>query len=493
MGVDVARFYPARLRSHATRGERLVFERLGELADSWFVLHSLTFVSSDRTGLRFGEADFVLLHPRAGMLIIEVKDGAYAIEGRQWFAQRRDGTRVELRDPFDQAATNRFRLVQWLRSDAGVRRIPAAHCVLFTDGRPTGRLGPNAADAILLTGASLRHVRQAVGEVLAHWRLAEWSAPEDFRRTLTALCPTATVTRTVDYDVDLASAEIERLTRRQLQLTVRQLEVMAGTSRRQRSVVLGAAGTGKTVLAQERGKLLARQGGVVGLIGQPRHLRLEMRRTMQASGVLCGDPSDLLSDAFGVDAFAKYAGVPLWYAALELAETAGSPLDHLIVDEAQSQDPDLLDALLQLVRPDGSAVLFADPYQRDPTGSWRPSGDFNEFWLTENCRNALPIARLVARLSGAPAPLAGAEGRTPRFTGSDRVTPEEVTRVVKELLRHVSPGQVVVLTRSPDGHGRVRSALARAGVASAGHVREPGLLVCLSPRSTSRRATTTTC
>jgi hypothetical protein len=475
----VARFYPSRLRTRCTPGERLVFDRLHELPDAWYVLHSLTYVVGQRGGIRHGEADFVLLHPRAGLLVLEVKDGAYTVAGRQWTAHRRDGSDVELdTDPFDQAANNRFQLIDWLRSQAGVRWVPAAHCVLFTDGRPSGRLGPNAPDAIVLTGASLGRIREAIGDVLAHWQLGGWSSPDDFRLALTALCPDATVDRTVDYDVDLASDDIERLTKRQIELTARQLEVMAGTSQRRRSLVLGAAGTGKTVLAQERAKVLARQGSVVGLVGQPRHLRLQMRRSMQLDGVLCGEPSDLLSDAFGVEGFAQYEGTPVWYAALDLTETCGPPLDHLIVDEAQSQEPDLLDALLHLVRPDGTTVLFADPYQRDSTGMWRPAGDYNEFWLTENCRNALPIARLVARLSGAHAPTSGADGRTPRFTASMRTGHEDVVGVVKDLLTRLSPGQVVVLTRSTGAYQPLRTALGRAGVTTTGQLRERGLLVC---------------
>ncbi|WP_432841239.1 NERD domain-containing protein [Dactylosporangium sp. CA-092794] len=462
----MARFFPARPRARATRGERLVFDRLGALSDAWHVLHSLGYVVEGRDGLRFGEADFVLLHPRLGLLIVEVKDGAYVVEGRQWTAVRGDGGRVPLaRDPFEQAATNRFRLVAWLKEQAGVRWVPAAHCVLFTDGRPSGHLGPNAPDALALTGPALHRVREAVGSVFDHWQLGGWAHPDDFAKVLAALCPAATVERTVDYDVDVATGEIEHLTRRQIDLTSRQLEVLAQTSRRRRSLVLGAAGTGKTVLAQARSRALARDGAVVGLIGQPRHLRQQLRQSLQASGVYCGDAADVFSDAFGTEAFAAQRGNDLWYAALELADTHGPPFDHLIVDEAQSQDPLLLDALEHLVRPGGTTVLFADPYQRDSTGMWRPAGDgFNEFWLTENCRNALPIARLVARLSGAHTPQSGPDGRTPRLTMAEHGGSEEIVRIVQALLLDLLPSQVVVLTRSARGHEPLRRTLTNAGV-----------------------------
>jgi hypothetical protein len=93
---------------------------------------------------------------------------------------------------------------------------------------------------------------------------------------------------------------------------------------------------------------------------------------------------------------------PLWAAFVEAAERADVLVDAVIVDEAQSYDKDLLEALLALCPK--SCQMYADPFQRDSTGMWRPPGDPRTFWLTRNCRNALPIARLVARLSGSLPP-----------------------------------------------------------------------------------------
>ncbi|GAA3289507.1 NERD domain-containing protein [Dactylosporangium vinaceum] len=465
----MARFYPPRPRTGATRGERLVLDGLRALSDAWCVLHSLDFAVAERGGLRFGEADFVLLHPRFGLLVVEVKDGEYAVDGRQWVALRADGVQP-VRDPFEQAAANRFRLMAWLKEQAGVRWLPAAHCVLFTDGRPSGRLGPNAPEELVLDRASLHRVRSVLGTVFEHFRLAGWAHPDDFGRVLAALSPAATVERTVGYDVDLTTGEIEALTRRQIEFTTEQLEVLEATSNQRRSLVLGAAGTGKTLLAQTRSRELARDGGAVGLIGQPRHLRRQLRESLQASGVCCGDAADVLADAFGAEAFAGRRDDELWITAVELAEAHGRPFDHLIVDEAQSQNPYLLGALEDLVRPGGTTLLFADPYQRDATGMWRPEGDYNTFWLTRNCRNALPIAKLVARISGAPSPRSGPDGRRPRLSSFEPGGHHEVVRVVRELLQDLRPAQLAVLTRSAHGHEPLRRALLRAGVPRAVHV-----------------------
>ncbi|ADU06881.1 NERD domain-containing protein [Micromonospora aurantiaca] len=473
----MARFFPRHQRTNATRGERVVFERLRSLNDSWCVLHNLAYVDSGQARLRIGETDFVLLHPRHGLLIMEVKDGGYRVTDRQWFASRR-GADVPLGDPFDQAVRNRYALANWLRRSTGIRQVPAGHCVVFTDGRPSGNLGPHAPDTIVLTAASLEHAPVLVERVMAHWDQRGWTSRSDFEQALAALAPSAVVARTLRYDVDLAADDLDRLTRRQIQLTGRQLEVLAGTSRRPASLVLGAAGTGKTLLAQERARELAARGLRVAVIGQQRDLRLEIRRQLRVPGVSSGDPQDVLCDLFGADRIGGYEGEPLWATVLSLVEAYGRPLDCLIVDEAQSHDEDLLVALRELVRPDGSVVLFADPYQRDRSGTWRPDGAFNEFWLTENCRNTLPIAKLVARVSGAHTPFTGPDGRRPRFTDGTADLVGACVDAVVEIVKDLATSQAVLVTATQGSHAAIRRALAGQGVRVSPGLRGDGLAVC---------------
>ncbi len=473
----MARFYPSRLRPDATRGEGIVFDKLRSLNDSWFVLHNLRFVSPGRRGMRLGETDFVLLHARHGLLIMEVKDGHYRVENRQWLAERR-GTPVALQiDPFDQAVKNRYALAGWLRANAEVRHVPAGHCVVFTDGRPSGNLGPHAPDMIVLTPAALERTG-VLERVMAHWEQGGWSSHHDFEKALWALVPSARVARTLRDDVVQAQDDLARRTRRQFELTNQQLEVLDETSTTRRSVVLGAAGSGKTVLAQERARMLAENGMRVAVIGQQRHLRLEIRRRLRLPGVSSGDPEDVLVDLYGAEKLARYAGEPLWVAVLGLADECGKRLDCLIVDEAQSQDQDLLDAMAELVRSDGSLLYFADPYQRDTTGTWRPAGQFDAFWLTENCRNVLPIAKLVARISGAHTPVTGASGRIPRFTDGSRDPVAACAEATLDVLKELDGPQTVVLTATYSSQSAVRQSLSAHGVRTTGGLHGNGVSVC---------------
>ena len=66
-----------------------------------------------------------------------------------------------------------------------------------------------------------------VERVMAHWDQHGWANQSDFEKAVAALAPTAVVARTLRYDVDLASDELERVTRRQIRLTNRQLEILS--------------------------------------------------------------------------------------------------------------------------------------------------------------------------------------------------------------------------------------------------------------------------
>lgn len=85
-------------------GESKVLLALQSLPDDYRVYHRKTWYSFDG-GVREGEADLLLLHPELGMLVLEVKGGRVAFDGRAgtWTSTGRDGTVHEIKDPFARA------------------------------------------------------------------------------------------------------------------------------------------------------------------------------------------------------------------------------------------------------------------------------------------------------------------------------------------------------------------------------------------------------
>jgi hypothetical protein len=67
---------------NASGGELLLYEKLQELPDTYYVLHSTHWNEkrrksemSYRSYIEWGEADFTVFHPTYGIIVFEVKDG----------------------------------------------------------------------------------------------------------------------------------------------------------------------------------------------------------------------------------------------------------------------------------------------------------------------------------------------------------------------------------------------------------------------------------
>ena len=79
----------------ASTAERLLYYHLqNHLEDDWTVIHSLPWLDDSRPRLQQGECDFLLLHARHGMLVMEAKAGTPAYDGPadQWHYD--DGSRL---------------------------------------------------------------------------------------------------------------------------------------------------------------------------------------------------------------------------------------------------------------------------------------------------------------------------------------------------------------------------------------------------------------
>ena len=94
-----------------------------QLNDSYVVLHSYPWLRPWRGegALSEGEADFVVLHPELGMLILEVKGGeTIRHDGHRWFRDTANGPR-EFQDPFRQAQRNMYALLEIAEERSGLR------------------------------------------------------------------------------------------------------------------------------------------------------------------------------------------------------------------------------------------------------------------------------------------------------------------------------------------------------------------------------------
>jgi hypothetical protein len=468
----MARFIPdTPLDDVSHDSERLVFGALRGLPAGYVVMHSFPWLRPTRdlasAPLHEGEADFVVLHPDRGMLVLEVKGGVPALSGRTW---KRGGR--EMRDPFDQARRNRYALLDAIEERTGrsVNRTLFTHgdAVVFPHCQYDGALPVNADDRILLDARSLPEIATKIDVAFSAWqRRPTRLSPGDFSALLEALMPKLRLLRCVGSEV---AAEGQRI----IQVTRDQRATLQGLLANDRVLIEGTAGAGKTLLAYEFAATLAARGQSVLLLCFNKHLAAWLDEQTRADPRVAGrgtvEVSTFHSFAVSLARRAQVefevparGGPEFWdeevplilEQALEIlrSRSAAPAFDAVVVDEAQDFARDWWVTVESLTRSgrNGRLYAFLDLHQslrRDPQLPAVPL--HARFRLTANCRNTRSIAKSASCISGAEVTLLPGipEGEAPStrraVSGAAQagLVLEEIRRLAKQGIK---PHQIAVI------------------------------------------------
>lgn len=112
-----------------------------QLPNDVLVIHSASWAYRDKLHqLREGEADFTLAFPNAGLLTVEVKGGGVAVDAKTgtWSSIDRHGTSHEIKDPFRQAQSEKYAILDQVKGHPKWRawtgkRVVSGHAVFFPD------------------------------------------------------------------------------------------------------------------------------------------------------------------------------------------------------------------------------------------------------------------------------------------------------------------------------------------------------------------------
>jgi hypothetical protein len=452
--------------------ERVVYEALRNLPAGFVVLHSFPWLrpTRDLSGepLREGEADFVILHPERGLLVLEVKGGRPELVGRLW---KRGGK--ELRDPFDQARRSRYALLDAIeeRTRRRVHRKMFTHgdVVVFPHCQFTGDLPVNSDPRIVVDALGVADLSMHIESAFRAWARSETHlSPSQFSELLNALMPKLRLMR-------CASAEVSAEHHRIVQITLDQRATLLGLLENDRVLVEGTAGSGKTLLALEFALTLAARGERVLFLCFNRQLCSWLQeqvkhdsRTLQMGGRL--EVSTFHAHArslakrarvgFDVPASGEQSfwddEVPLiMEQALEVLNSRGQSesFDAVVVDEAQDFAPDWWVTIESLSRAGRAGRLYAflDLNQSlRGTAKLPPVPFAARFRLTTNCRNTKTIARSGALLAGvdvrilpgSPAGEAPAVRRAPSATAEAGLVLAEVRQL---FAQGIKPQQVALI------------------------------------------------
>ena len=473
----MARMFPDQ-PSEATQSnaERKVFARIrDETPETWTALHSLGLKGHSRK--MWAEADFVLISP-LGVYVIEVKGGAIGRRGRTWVQNGK-----EMREsPFDQGGGAAGALRADLREHvAKARGACVAHGVAFPDVVFSVD-GPDVERELVYDADDQSEPFQRYIERLAvYWE-------RNMGRSFRALSPAdqGAIAHRLAGDFDLVPSLRSQVSATELELfrlTEQQKAAVAGLAEEPRVVVLGAAGTGKTLLAIAEAERLAEAGKRVllccltprladllsaAVADHPEVIAVEYHSWLRCMIDNAGR-ADELPDAQAKDL------LDVFYPAVAIDAFEGaamSKFDAIVVDEAQdlmlSTHLELFDAVIGGGLNGGCWRFFLDPFQDVHGGAGDDARAIVEengqpFRLLVNCRNTAPIAIAATLLAGRTLnTILSPEGPSVEhhWYDSRRDLRKLLARQVSGWLeRGISPREIVVLSPKPRAESAVAEGL----------------------------------
>ncbi|KAF0237524.1 MAG: NERD and DEXDc domain [Prolixibacteraceae bacterium] len=254
-------------------GERMIFDMLKKdsFTEDWIVLHSLNL--SQHTKRLYGEIDFLLLIPNAGVFVMEVKGGDVRCKNGEWEFIDRHGNVNRNKSPFNQARDAMFSLQAEVKKEFGAKhrfnKIQLGFLVAF----PQVNFDKNSVEyeqwqIFDKTNYNSNHetfFKNLIQQFTEKHKTQLWFSPTESlpsRQDLEELC------HFLRGDFMRVRSAKERLAEFDSQVktyTEEQFGVLESIELNERSLVQGSAGTGKTMIAIESAIRAAAEGKKVFL------------------------------------------------------------------------------------------------------------------------------------------------------------------------------------------------------------------------------------
>jgi hypothetical protein len=399
---------------------KLYHEFARTLSDDWIIYHGIKFYppqpSPEDDPPR--ECDFLIVTPTGKLLALEVKGGQEKRAEKQkqrWYANMKRNTNNRKVNPFKQVETVAHMVSRALYDGPLTHpfapTIPVIHAVWFTDVVWTSTWATDAMNLVVLDREDFTDVRQGLLRVAnnqANGHAMAPFVPECIDALTATFAPTMRVTARFSSTVGGPERQIEELTREQFLL----LEELDAASR---LCVMGAAGTGKTVLAYEKARRLAARGLRVLLMCENPALATSLMRQLQPDEIgiktrlhvrSVENVTRAVREAAQQNPPKTRGGSPQHVAdllaqALRQQKRVADEVtyDAVLVDDAQDITTALWRSLPRLLRDQrrGMIYAFGDPIQREESGAWRPPMPLaRDGLLTNNLRNTRAVFEIVS-------------------------------------------------------------------------------------------------
>ncbi|AOW15536.1 hypothetical protein LPB072_10185 [Hydrogenophaga crassostreae] len=421
-----------------------------------------------------GETDFLICHPERGYICIEVKGGGIRFDASagDWFSVDRHHQKHAIKNPVQQALKAKYSIRSKLHEhqrwrDLSLGNVMRGHALFFPDlGDASALSRPDMPSTLIGCANDLQHSKAWIDRVFAYWS----NEAKDFtpigRRGVDVLREVFARSFLV---APLIASQLADQEARRLALTKDQIRVLDILRSQRRVAVSGGAGTGKTVLALEKGRRLASEGFRTLLTCYNRPLADHL------SGLCAGTPNldvmsfhqlchrqaekanrvsgrDLLSEAKrtypGKDLFEVQLPNALGYS----IEILSDRYDAIVCDEGQDFRDEFWVPLELLLSDYDRSPLYV--FYDDNQNLYARAGTFpiqtEPFPLISNCRNTTPIHEAAYKhYKGVPVGVPDIQGDDVQFEESPSRDAQAVkinARIVDLIARQgVAPGDITVL------------------------------------------------
>ncbi len=392
-------------RSH----EGAMFDELNQLPEDYYVFHSFAIVTIKDSQVLESETDFVIFHPKKGLICLEAKAGQVKYENGYW--QYGSGKRMKHDGPYIQAKRNKWYLRDYM-IDHGLEyecdNCKKLHAVWFPDV-PEDKFReanlPGEGDIrITLTADSFGHIHNAidkvydfVGQDRCITNLSEKSVQKILDRVL---APSFNLISLQQVEQERNKIVFKRMLREQVAL-INYLE------EQNNAIINGLAGTGKTVMAVEKARRHSEKDEKVLFLCYNAFLNEHLRETYPYPHVSYYTVAGLSQKLCG-----KVDYKALQDKLTQMFIEGTFPYKHVIIDEGQDFGKEEIEEveIIELLRENaieneeqkGTFYLFYDKNQMVQSKRAPKYIDDADCKLTlfRNCRNTENIALTSLRFLG---------------------------------------------------------------------------------------------
>ena len=244
---------------NSSNAEIKVYNKFLQLKDydNWYCLHSINV--ANHINKREGEIDFLLIGPD-GIFILEIKGGRVSRKDGRWlFTDRYGNTNSKQESPFNQAKSSFYSLRSDVDNKFGklAHQVVMGYGVMFTD-IDFNEESPEWSNQIIYDRSyNNKDISIYIKELSGYWGSRQ--------RSNKKLTP-AEIRDLVNYfrgdfeKITSLSDTISQTESELIKLTNKQYELLDSLQYNQRTIFIGGAGTGKTLLAIEKLKRNSQQG-----------------------------------------------------------------------------------------------------------------------------------------------------------------------------------------------------------------------------------------